>query len=213
MNLFRKTRILKIDSDEPEEEGIDIAADILKNGGLVAAPTETVYGLGANLLNKKAVERVYRVKRRPKERPLTIHLSDMKILNSMAAGISPVAQKLINRFWPGPLTIILYSKDGKKVGFRMPSGKIIRSLIEKSGVPVVMPSANIFGNRPPKSARDVMDDLDNSIDMILDGGSTELGIESTVIDTTVFPYRILREGAISKAQIKDAWHHSAPPSF
>jgi len=207
LSLFRKTRVLKINAHEPEEEGIDIAAEVLRNGGLVAAPTETVYGLGANLFNKKAVERVYKVKKRPKDKPLTIHISDIGTVKEMADGISPITQKLINKFWPGPLTIILYSKDGKKVGFRMPSGKIIRSLLEKSGVPIVMPSANISGNRPPKSARDVIDDLDSDIDMILDGGTAELGIESTVIDATVFPYRMLREGAISKARIKDAWHH------
>lgn len=205
MNQFRRVRILKINSNEPETEAIDIASDVLKNGGLVAFPTETVYGLGANLLNKAAIERVYKIKNRPPDKPLTIHISNMDILKEMVSNIPPLAQGLIDRFWPGPLTIILKSKEGEKVGFRMPSGKVARSLIEKSGVPVVCPSANISGNKAPRHAEEVLEDLNDNIDMILDGGPTEIGVESTVVDTTVFPCRILREGAIPKASLKDAW--------
>lgn len=207
MNLFRRVRILKINPDEPEKEAITIAAEVLRNGGLVAFPTETVYGLGTNLLNKKAMNRVYKVKKRPKDKPLTIHISNLDMLKKMEVNISPIAQKLMGKFWPGPLTIILNSKDGKKIGFRMPSNKIALSLIKVSGVPIVAPSANISGNRAPRDIKEVLEDLNDNIDMILDGGPTIVGIESTVVDTTVFPFKVLREGAITKTQLKDAWHH------
>ncbi len=205
MNLFRKVRILKINPKEPEASGINIAAEVLRNGGLVVFPTETVYGLGANLMNKNAIDRVYRVKKRSRRKPLTVHISSMDLLSQMVPDVPRIARFLIDKFWPGPLTLILNSKDGRKVGFRMPFNKIALSLIKASGIPVVAPSANISGARPPRDIKEVLGDLNDHIDMILDGGPTELGIESTVVDATVFPYRVLREGAISKAQIKDAW--------
>jgi len=207
MSLFRKVRILKINPYEPEEEAIAIASEILRSGGLVAFPTETVYGLGANLLNRKAIERIYRVKKRPKDKPLTIHIAKIDTLNEMVSNIPRIAQKLISKFWPGPLTVILNSKDNRKLAFRMPSSKVALSLIKKSDVPVVTPSANMSGKRPPRDTKEVLEDLGNNIDMILDGGPTEIGIESTVVDTTVFPFKVLREGAITKTQLKDAWHH------
>ena len=207
MSLFRKVRILKVNPYEPEEEAINIASEILRSGGLVAFPTETVYGLGANLLNRKAIERLYRVKKRQKNKPLTIHIARMNTLNEMVPDIPRIAQKLINKFWPGPLTIILNSKDNRKLAFRMPSSKVALSLIEKSGVPIVTPSANISGKRAPRDTKEVLEDLGDSIDMILDGGPTEVGIESTVVDATVFPFKVLREGALTKTQLKDAWHH------
>lgn len=207
MSLFRRVRILKINPDEPEKEAIDIASQVLREGGLVAFPTETVYGLGANLLNKKAIERLYKIKNRPEEKPLTVHISNIDILKKMTADIPLIAGKLIDKFWPGPLTIILNSKDNKKIGFRMPSNKIALSLIEASGVPVVAPSANVSGHKAPQDIREVLEDLNDNIDMIIDGGRTELGVESTVVDTTVFPYKVLREGAITKAHLKDAWHY------
>lgn len=207
MNQFRRIRILKVDPNRPEEKAIDIAAEVLRNGGLVAFPTETVYGLGANLLNEKAIKRLYEVKRRPKDKPLTIHISNIDMLKKMVSDISLIAQKLIDEFWPGPLTIILNSKGNKKIGFRMPANPIALSLIRQTGVPIVAPSANISGNKPPKNVKEVLEDLKDSIDMILDGGATRVGIESTVVDTTIFPCKMLREGAITKARLKDAWHH------
>lgn len=207
MNLFRKVRILKVDPKEPEMEAIILAAEVLREGGLVAFPTETVYGLGGNLLNKVTVERVYKVKNRPKNKPLTIHISNINTVKDIVGNIPPIVQKLIDRFWPGPLTLILKAKDGENYGFRMPSNRIARSLIEASGVPVVAPSANLSGMKPPRSTKEIMQGLGDKIDMIVDGGSTEIGIESTVLDTTVFPYRVLREGAIKKTQLKDAWHY------
>lgn len=207
MNLFKKVRILKIDQDVPEEGSINIAASILKKGGLVAFPTETVYGLGANMLNKKAVNRVYKIKKRPKNKPLTIHVSSMGMVIKMVSDISPIAQKLIKKFWPGPLTILLNSKNGEKLGFRMPSNNIALSLIKASNVPIVAPSANLTGKNPPCDMKEVLDNLDSNIDMIIDGGHTQVGIESTVVDATVFPCKVLREGAITKASLKDAWEY------
>ncbi len=205
MSRFRKVRVLKIDPQNPEKEAIAIAAELLRDGGLVAFATETVYGLGANLLDKNAVDRLYDVKDRPKNIPFTIHVSNLKLLQKMVVNISPIAKKLINRFWPGPLTIIMNDKDGKKTGFRMPSNRVALDLIEKARVPVIVPSANISGEEPPTSADKVLEGLDNKIDMILDCGQTRIGIESTVIDTSVFPCKVLREGAIPRSTIKDAW--------
>ncbi len=205
MNLFKKVRILKVNPEEPEKEAIDIAADIIRNGGLVAFPTETVYGLGANLLHRDGVERVYKVKNRPSDKPLTVHIADLDALKEMAGEIPSGAERLIEKFWPGPLTIILKSKKGKKIGFRMPSNKIALSLIAASGVPVVAPSANRSGNRPPNNIEDVLKELDDGVDMILDGGPTQMGIESTVVDATTSPCEVLRERAITKAQLEKVW--------
>lgn len=207
MNLFKKIKLLKVDPNNPDTGVIEEAARTIRDGGLVAFPTETVYGLAANLLNKEAIERLYRVKRRPKNKPFTIHVSNVDMVREMAPDISAPAGRLIDKFWPGPLTIILNSKDREKVGFRMPANRIALSLIEKSGVPVVAPSANISGNRPPRSADEVLEDLDDGIDIILDGGLTEIGVESTVIDATAPAYKILREGAVSENQLKEVWQN------
>ncbi len=131
MNLFRRVRILKVNPENPEEEAIAIAAEVLKDGGLVSFPTETVYGLGANLLNKKAINRVYEVKKRPRNKPLTIHIPDLNILKKMVGVIPPIAAMLIDKFWPGPLTIILKHQAEQKTCFRTPSNKEALSLIKK----------------------------------------------------------------------------------
>lgn len=207
MNLFKKVRIFRVSAETPEEDAIEAAAELLRNGGLVVFPTETVYGLGANLLNEKAVSRVYKIKRRPKDKPLTIHIADLKILNEMVSDIPRIARVFIKKFWPGPLTIVFDSRDKRKLGFRMPSNTVARALIERSGVPVVAPSANLSGEKAPRDVSEVLKSLDNRMDMILDAGPAKVGIESTVIDVTEFPYRILREGAIPKSSLKDAWQH------
>ncbi len=207
MNLFKKIKLLKVDPDRPDISAIEEAARAIRDGGLVAFPTETVYGLAANLLNKEAIERLYRVKRRSKNKPFTIHVSDIDMVREMAPDISDFAGRLIDKFWPGPLTIILNSKDGERVGFRMPSNRIALSLIKMCGVPVVAPSANISGNRPPTSADEVLSDLNDGIDIILDGGPTDVGVESTVIDATASPYKVLRAGALSEGQLREVWQN------
>lgn len=195
------TVVIRVNALRPEPAKINKAASVLKKGGLVAFPTETVYGLGANLLDKRAIKRVYKIKNRPKKKPLTIHIADTAAVKKMVGGIPPMAGRLIDRYWPGPLTIILKDRRGKKIGFRMPDNKVAFLLIKKAGVPVVAPSANISGNKPPTSAKEVLRDLNGKIDIVIDGGKTKIGIESTVVDMTGQRPRVLREGAISKVEI------------
>ena len=199
-----RTVLLRLNPVKPQSGMIKIAASVLRNGGLVAFPTETVYGLGANLLDKEAVGKAYRIKKRPKHKPLTVHIAEIKAVKKMSGRIPSGAKKLADRFWPGPLTLVLRDKRGRKTGFRMPDNRIAFLLIRKAGVPVVAPSANVSGNRPPKSAKEALRDLDGKIDMVLDGGKTRVGIESTVVDMSGKNFKVLREGAISKAQIQEA---------
>lgn len=198
---MKRTLILKIDPKHPDKGGISLGAKILKEGGLVAFPTETVYGLAANLLNDKAIARLYRVKRRPRSKPFTVHISDTAAIRKMGCPISGKTKDIINKLWPGPLTIILKSKSGKNIGFRMPDNEIALELIKKAGVPIAAPSANISGRRPPTSAGEVLEQLNNKIDMVIDSGRTKVGVESTVLDLTGAEPRILREGAIKKRTI------------
>lgn len=216
-----KTKILKINPDSPDENTIEFAATLLRDGWLVAFPTETVYGIGANFMDKKAVKRLYEIKKRPLNKPFTIHISNIDMINRMHCEISPLADQLIKNFWPGPLTIILRLTDpdlvgqggGKKnpsrptrsgigkLGFRMPRNTVAKELISKSGVPLAAPSANISGEKPPTQAGEVLDRLDGKIDLILDSGKTDLGRESTVVDATSPLYKILRKGAIPETEI------------
>lgn len=193
---------MKVNSAQPEAAKIKKAALILRNGGLVAFPTETVYGLGANMLDKDAIKKVYRIKNRPKGKPLTIHIADVKILKKMVGRIPSSAKKLIAKFWPGPLTLVLKDKTSKKTGFRIPDNRIAFLLIKEAAVPVVAPSANISGKRPPTDAQEVLKNLSGKIEMVLDGGKTQIGVESTVLDLSGRQYKILREGAISEEEIR-----------
>lgn len=196
-----KTKVLKVSPLYPEPKKIEEAADLLRKGGLVAFPTETVYGLGANFQDKAAVDKVYRVKKRPKAKPLTIHITGVESLRTFVDEIPGFGSRLIRKFWPGPLTIILRSKDGEKLGFRMPSNRIALDLINRVGLPIVAPSANTSGHPSPKTAEDVLDDLDGRIDMVIDGGPTQIGTESTVVDLTTHRPKLLRKGAIDPAII------------
>ena len=198
MGSSRKTVILKVDPQKPDGDLIAYGARIIKRGGIVAFPTETVYGLAANLLDRKAIDRLYEVKRRFRGKPLTVHISDIKMVGQMGCVIPKKAKTLMDKYWPGPLTIILKSQNGSKIGFRMPANKVALDLIGLSEVPVVAPSANISGKAPPKDAKSVLKDFDGKIDAVLDGGRTDVGVESTVVDLTVNPPEILREGAIKR---------------
>lgn len=198
-----KSKVIKVDPVAPNQEDIEFAATLLRDGELVAFPTETVYGIGANALDKTAIKKLYEVKKRPVGKPFTIHISDINMIKKMHCEISEQAEELIKNFWPGPLTLIL--KSGKdKVGFRMPKNTVAKILIAKSGVPVAMPSANISGEKPPASASEVLGSFDGKIDLIIDGGKTELGKESTVVDMTTSSYKILRKGAITENEINRA---------
>jgi L-threonylcarbamoyladenylate synthase len=200
--MFMKTKILK--SSE-----VDKAAKIIKSDGIVAFPTETIYGLGANGLNDFAVRKIFIAKGRPQDNPLILHVSSIDQVRALVTEIPVKARKLMNAFWPGPLTIVMNKSNIvpssvcglKTVAIRMPKNDIALELITKSGCPIAAPSANTSGKPSPTIAMHVIDDLDGKIDAVIDGGSTEIGIESTVIDLTEKPL-ILRPGMITKKQIE-----------
>jgi L-threonylcarbamoyladenylate synthase len=205
MRSLIKTTVFKVDPRRPDAAAIARAARAIKDGLLVAFPTETVYGLAANLLNRKALDRLYEVKKRFRGKPFTVHIADVKTIRDMGCAIPKKAKAAMDRFWPGPLTIILKSKDGRKIGFRMPANKVALDLIRASEVPVVAPSANVSGKTPPTNARSVLKDFDGTIDILIDSGPTEVGVESTVVDLTVTPPVILREGAIKRVALMRAF--------
>jgi len=191
---------------------IKIAAEEIKKGKLVAFPTETVYGLGADALNKKAVAKIFQAKGRPFNDPLIAHIADTKELYRLYKQVPPVALKLAKAFWPGPLTLVfkkselvsgIVTADLDTVAVRMPADNIALSLIREAKTPIAAPSANLFGKTSPTTAQHVVDDLSGKIEMIIDGGKTKVGVESTVLDITVEPIRILRAGGISLEKLKE----------
>ncbi|HSR03477.1 MAG TPA: L-threonylcarbamoyladenylate synthase [Proteiniclasticum sp.] len=186
-------------------DAINRGAEIIKNGGVVAFPTETVYGLGADALNKEAVKKIFEAKGRPQDNPLIIHVADFD-LSAYAAEIPEKAQEMMNEFWPGPLTIILKKTDLipmetsaglQTVGIRMPSNETARLLIKASGCPIAAPSANISGKPSPTNFFRCVEDLDGKVDMIIGDGSSIVGLESTIVDYSVSPPRLLRPGYIT----------------
>lgn len=197
-----KVYAIKIDPKRPDKKIIAEAADIVKKGGLVVFPTETVYGIAANLLDDKAITKLYEVKNRSRSKPFTVHISDIKMIEKMGCKVIGRAKALIDRFWPGPLTIILKSENGKTIGFRMPANRIALEFIKAAGVPIVAPSANLSGKDAPKSAKEALNGLEGRVDMVLDAGLTDIGLESTVIDLTAEPPKVLREGAIKAEDLK-----------
>ena len=196
----------------PEAEAaVRRAAAILRAGGLVALPTETVYGLGANALDRAAVERIFKAKQRPAWDPIIVHVSDEAMLAGLVAGVPEAARKLMKAFWPGPLTLLLprtpavpeaVTAGRPLVGVRMPSHPVSLALIRRAGVPVAAPSANRFGHISPTTAAHVLDDLEGRIDAVLDAGPTPHGVESTVLDPSSAPMTIYRPGAVTAEQIR-----------
>lgn len=187
------------------------AASIIQSGGLVAVPTETVYGLAANALDGKAVSSIFKAKGRPSDNPLIVHISSLDMLDSLVKSISPKAKLLMDTFWPGPLTLIFEASDIipeevraglSTVGIRFPSHPVIHDLIELSGVPVAAPSANTSGKPSPTNATRVIDDLFGKVDAIIDGGDCSVGLESTVVDTTSDVPTILRPGGITESMLR-----------
>lgn len=194
---------------QPSE--IEQAAKILREGGTVAFPTETVYGLGANALDPAAIAKIFAAKGRPAWDPLIVHVSDRAMLEQVAF-ITTQAEKLIQHFWPGPLTLLLertpqvpdaITAGRTLVGVRMPSHPLALALIHAAGVPIAAPSANRFGHTSPTTADHVFADLSGRIDAILDGGSTTVGVESTVLDPNQSPMLIYRPGAITAEMIEE----------
>jgi len=206
-----KTKILEINPQKIDLAKIKIAAEEIKNGSLVAFPTETVYGLGADALNEKAVAKVFQAKERPFNDPLIAHIADIKELYRLSRQVPQVALKLAKAFWPGPLTLVLKKSELVSgivtanldtVAVRMPADNIALKLIREAKTPIAAPSANLFGRTSPTTAQHVDDDLGGKIEMIIDGGRTKVGVESTVLDVTVEPVRVLRAGGISVEKLK-----------
>jgi len=208
---MRKTLVLKVDSQEPEREKIRRAADIIKRGGLVAFPTETVYGLGADALNSKAVLALFEVKRRPLDNPPIVHVGNPKDVRRLTREIPPKAEMLMKTFWPGPLTFIFKRSEIvpdvtvcglDTIAIRMPNHNVALALIRESGCSIAAPSANLAGKPSPTTARHVLDDFDGRIEAVLDAGPTRIGVESTVLDVTVEPPQILRPGGTPYEALK-----------
>jgi L-threonylcarbamoyladenylate synthase len=194
------------------QETLERAAKILRAGGQVALPTETVYGLGANALDAAAVNRIFAAKERPAWDPVIVHVADEAMLEVLVERVPDAARKLMKAFWPGPLTLLLprtaavpdaVTAGRPLVGVRMPAHPVALEVIRRAGVPVAAPSANLFGHISPTTAAHVLADLDGRIDAVLDAGPTEHGVESTVLDPCQTPMMIYRPGAVTSSQIRE----------
>lgn len=201
-----KTQLLK-----PKD--VERAAEIIRAGGLVGIPTETVYGLGADGLNPHAVQAIFLAKGRPQDNPLILHIPEASWLERYCADIPETAWRLAERFWPGPLTMILRRKPLvpdevtaglDTVGMRCPAHSVCRAVIDAAGTPIAAPSGNLSGRPSPTTVQHMLDDMDGRIDAILDGGDCQVGVESTIVDMTCNPPRLLRPGGIPLEELRDA---------
>ena len=206
-----KTIIERIDAEQMNRETIEKAGRILRDGGLVAFPTETVYGLGADALNEQAAGKIYAAKGRPSDNPLIVHVADMESLTRITGTIPEKAGMIAREFWPGPLTMIFrktravpFGTTGglDTVAVRMPDHAIAREIIRAGGGFIAAPSANTSGRPSPTTAQHVEEDLAGKIDMVVDGGAVEIGVESTILDMTVEPPMILRPGAVTREMLE-----------
>ncbi|MGD8507133.1 MAG: L-threonylcarbamoyladenylate synthase [Candidatus Bathyarchaeota archaeon] len=207
------TLVLKIDASNPEIDKIRIAANIIRKGGTVAFPTETVYGLGADALDAEAVGRLFEAKKRPPDNPIIVHVASKEDAYRLARNVPGKAESLMTRFWPGPLTLVLKRSkvvpDAIAVGLntiaiRMPENKVALALLEESKTPIAAPSANLAGKPSPTSAQHVIEDLAGRIDAVLDAGPTKIGVESTVINMISRPPVILRPGGTTYERLRKA---------
>lgn len=194
-------------------ENIILAAKVILAGELAAFPTETVYGLGANALDEEAVKKIFAAKERPSADPLIVHLAGLEQIEQAAKAVPPIARRLAETFWPGPLTLILPKQPQiphlvtsglDTVAVRAPNHPVALALLRAAGTPIAAPSANRFGHTSPTAAQHVWDDLKDRIEIILDGGMTPLGVESTVLDVSTVPPRILRPGGVTREMLEDA---------
>jgi L-threonylcarbamoyladenylate synthase len=209
------TIILNVDSIKPESTKIEKAVEMLKLGNLVAFPTDTVYGIGADAFNRSAVERIFTAKGRDSRKPLQVLIADKNDLNLIVEKQSDILYRLVDKFFPGALTIVMPARTDfprwgtcglDTVGVRMPSNPIALEMIKAFGRPISATSANISGIPDPKNAQQVLEYLDGKIDLILDGGSTPDDVPSTVIDISVNPPKILRQGKLNIDEINEVWH-------
>lgn len=209
-NLGQVTKTIVVDATNPDPEALKAPAELLRQGGIVAFPTETVYGLGANATNGAAVAKIFAAKGRPADNPLIVHVASREDVIKVAASVPPMAQRLMERFWPGSLTLVLpklpsvpdaVSCGLPTVGVRMPSHPVALALIRAAGVPLAAPSANLSGRPSPTTAEHVLEDLSGRIDLLIDAGETGVGLESTVVDLTVDPPVLLRPGGVTVEQL------------
>lgn len=208
----RRPLIIKVSPENPDLDKIRIAAEIIRKGGLVVFPTETVYGLGANIFITDAVKRIFEVKGRPQQNPLLVHIADREWVYKLARDVPKDAEILIDKFWPGPLALILKKRKDAvpdivtagldSVGFRMPAHKVALALISEAGVPIAAPSANRYDRPSPTRVEHVLEDMID-VDCIIDSGQTFVGLESTILDLTRDKPTILRPGFITKEMIEE----------
>lgn len=214
------TTVIKVDPQHPDDGSITKAAAVVRRGGLVAFPTETVYGLGADGLSAEAVERIFAAKGRPATNPLILHVTGLEQVEELglAAEVPDAARRLAAAFWPGPLALImrrtekvpdLVAAGRPTFSCRAPDHPVALALIRAAGRPLAAPSANLSGRPSPVTAKHVLDDLSGRVDLVLDAGQTPLGIESTVLDLTDDPPRILRQGAVAKEELVEVIGHVA----
>lgn len=201
-----RAEIVRMTGGADDARTLARAGEVIRNGGLVAFPTETVYGLGAHALDERAVGRIFEAKGRPASDPVIVHVADAVQLDPLVEGIPRAARPLMAAFWPGPLTLIFRKSDivparvtagGETVAVRVPAHPVAMALLRAAGVPVAAPSANRFSRPSPTTATDVAEDLGDVLDLIIDGGPTTHGVESTVVDVTAVPPRVLRPGAVT----------------
>ena len=207
-----KTKLIKIDNLKAQKEALHEAGELIRRGEVVAFPTETVYGLGASGLDADACAKIYQAKGRPSDTPLILHVANRSMIDQVAAAIPDKAEKLLAAFCPGPITLILPRRSLvpdritgglSTVGVRMPEHDVARALIAAAGVPIAAPSANISGRPSPTTAEAVLTDMDGKIPLILDGGSCDFGVESTIVDAVGDKAVILRPGAITKEMLEE----------
>jgi L-threonylcarbamoyladenylate synthase len=206
------TEVVRVDPDRPDLLDIARAAECLRRGGLVAFPTETVYGLGVHALDRDAVLKLFEAKGRPADDPLIVHVATFDQIPALVTALPAPAAALAARFWPGPLTLVLpraasvpleVTAGLQTVAIRIPKHPVARALLSAAGLPIAAPSANLFSRPSPTRAAHVLDDLDGRIDMVIDGGATTVGVESTVLDLTLDPPTVWRPGAITMEALQD----------
>ncbi|MBL7070189.1 MAG: threonylcarbamoyl-AMP synthase [Candidatus Omnitrophica bacterium] len=196
------TKVIKMAQGDHPDKFLKEAVKVIKGGGLVIIPTETVYGIAADAGNRRAVERLYKVKKRPHDKPFSLLIERKEKIDDLARRVPSAAYKLTERFWPGPLTVVLEGHKGGSVGLRMPDNEIAMRILELSGIPLVCPSANLSGEAAPVNFTDAIKNLDGLVDLAIDGQDSVLGVESTVVDLRVEPIKITRAGAIKEEEIQ-----------
>ena len=210
--MRKRTRVIRVDAQAPPAEAIALAARVIRAGGLVAFPTETVYGLGANALDDAAIAQIFAAKGRPAHDPLIVHIARFEQLPQVAQAIPAQARELCRRYWPGPLTIVLKKAERipanltaglETVAVRMPDHAVALALLRAADLPIAAPSANQFSRPSPTCAQHVLDDLGGRVDVLLDGGATRIGVESTILSLLEDPPQVLRPGGASIEALRE----------